>query len=339
MCAAAAVLLLLLAACSNGAVAEDPGASDEGDVVSIRYGMLKSVSPIFLSIENGYFEDEGISVTVDFMQSGSDLIPLLASDQMDAGESSAAAGLYNALARDVDVSVVADAGQLTAGSGVAALVVRQDLLDSGEVTALSDLRGKAVAITAEGSAMQLLMLKALEDNGLAHDEVNLVTMAFPAMLSAMASEDVAAAMLTEPFISQAQSSGQASILIPGDEIEANGQQVVLMYSPSLAKDDKVGDRFMRAWLRGVRDYLAAFGPEAVNKDAVVSALSRHLGMDAATIESGLPKGLAADGALNRESLESRQDFFVELGLVPSPVAIDSFVDESFRQRALKGLDD
>jgi NitT/TauT family transport system substrate-binding protein len=307
------------------------------ETVSIRYGMLKSVSPIFLSIDNGYFSDEGLDVSVEFMQSGSDLTPLLASGEFQAGESSAAAGLFNALARDVDVRIVADDGQLKPDTGVAAMMVRQDLLDSGEITSLADLKGRTIAVTAEGSAMNLLVVQALEKIGMKTEDVSMVTLAFPAMLAALASKDVDAAMLTEPFITQAIGDGLASILVPGHELEPDGQQVVVMFSPDLVGDQELGTRFMRAWLRGVQDYIAAFGPDRVGRDAAVASLSKHLDMDAAVIEAGLPKGLSQDGAVNLDSLAARQQFFVDHGQVPEPVDLESVVDSGPREAALADL--
>jgi NitT/TauT family transport system substrate-binding protein len=307
------------------------------ETVSIRYGMLKSVSPIFLGIDNGYFADEGLDVSVEFMQSGSDLTPLLASGEFQAGESSAAAGLFNALARDVDVRIVADDGQLKPDTGVAAMMVRQDLLDSGEITSLADLKGRTIAVTAEGSAMNLLEVPALEKIDMTTEDVSMVTLAFPAMLAALASKDVDAAMLTEPFITQAIGDGLASILVPGHELEPDGQQVVVMFSPDLVGVQELGTRFMRAWMRGVQDYIAAFGPDRVGRDAAVASLSEHLDMDAAVIEAGLPKGLSPDGAVNLDSLAARQQFFVDHGQVPEPVDLESVVDSGPREAALADL--
>lgn len=307
------------------------------ETVSIRYGMLKSVSPIFLGIDNGYFADEGLDVSVEFMQSGSDLTPLLASGEFQAGESSAAAGLFNALARDVDVRIVADDGQLKPDTGVAAMMVRQDLLDSGEVTSLADLKGRTIAVTAEGSAMNLLVVQALEKIGMKPEDVTMVTLAFPAMLAALASKDVDAAMLTEPFITQAIGDGLASILVPGYDLEPDGQQVVVMFSPDLVADQELGTRFMRAWLRGVQDYIAAFGPERTGREAAVASLSKHLDMAPEVIDAGLPKGLSADGAVNLDSLAARQQFFVDHGQVPEPVDLDSVVDSGPREAAFADL--
>src|SRR2546422_282572 len=82
------------------------------------------------------------------------LVPL-AANQLDVVSGALAAGLYNAFARDIDVRVVADRVTLAPGYGYQALVVRQDLWESGAVRTLADLPGFQVGIYGHQADSQL----------------------------------------------------------------------------------------------------------------------------------------------------------------------------------------
>jgi ABC-type nitrate/sulfonate/bicarbonate transport system substrate-binding protein len=82
--------------------------------------------------------------------SGAELLPLMASNQLDAGISSPAAAPFNAISSNVKLTVVADAGKQLPGAWWGGVVVRPDLRDSGALKSPSDLKGKTVAVTAPG---------------------------------------------------------------------------------------------------------------------------------------------------------------------------------------------
>lgn len=339
--AAAAATTLLLSSCGttgdNDADGQTAGGGANAEPDTVVWGQLTGVSPIFVGIDNGYFEEVGIDVELQFVASGSDLMPLIASNQIDAGASSPAGGFFNALSRGIGIKIVADSGQYLPGYGFGGLVARQDLVESGEVTEVADLKGRTIGITASGSAMQLLAIQAVEQAGLTQDDVELVTMDFPAMVASLESGEIDAGMLSEPFLNQAQKREVGSLLVGADEINPGGQQIVMVYSPGLMEDEDLATRFMEAWIRSVRDYNAAYEAGGDAQAEVDASQAEHLGLDPTVLDGSVPYGLDPDGALNEEDLEARLNAWVDLGIVEEPIPVNEFVDDTIREAALERI--
>lgn len=305
-----------------------------GPLDKVTFGMLKSVNPVFAGIDQGIFAEQGIEVDVQFVASGSDLMPLIASDQLMAGASSPAAGFFNALARGIDVKIVADSGKYIEGHGFGGLVISKAHVDAGDITEPSDLKGTKIGITAEGSAMQLLALQALEKGGLTDHDVELVTMDFPTMVAALESQEIDAAMLNEPFLTQAQKRG-GGLLLGADVINPDGQQVVMVYAPAMLADTDLATRFMAGWINSIRAYNSAYDEGGDAAEAMNELQAAHLDLDPSILEGSTPFGLDPNGEPNFEDLGARMNAWVELGQTEKVTPVEEFVDDSFRQEALK----
>ena len=134
-----------------GAVAAPAGlvaAPGPAQATRVRLGELGIIAGAgyYLAIENGYFAEQGIEVEATRFTSGAEMIPSLATGQIDIGAGAISAGLLNAVARGLDLRIVSDHGHSAPGRPVGAFVVRRDLIDSGQVRTSADLRGRTIAI-------------------------------------------------------------------------------------------------------------------------------------------------------------------------------------------------
>lgn len=309
--------------------------------VTVRVGILRVANPLFIGIDKGYFEAEGLNVQLEMLASGSELLPLLASGQLDVGLSSPGAALFNAIGAGVDISLVADASRYRPGYGAGAVVVRKELFDSGEISEIEDLQGRSFAVTAPGVATYMMAVRMLEDAGMSEDDVVLETMAYPDMLAALASGQVDAANLTEPFITLGQQRGILERWLGHDELFPNQQQAVLTYSAAFAEEEDVAVRFMAAWLRSVRDWQAAFGDEE-NRDAAIreeaiAILSRDLELDPEVLAAMVPAWQHPNGDVNAEDLAVQQQWYADHGLVTTPADIEDVVDMTFAEQAVERI--
>jgi NitT/TauT family transport system substrate-binding protein len=309
--------------------------------VTMKVGMLPAMANavVYVGIERGYFREEGLEVEVVTLGSGSELLPAMAAGHLDAGTSSPGAGLFNAIGRDIPVRIVGDAGQYRPGYGFGAVAVRKDLIESGAVRDVPDLRGRSIAVTGRGVAMHMMAVRMLEAVGMSEADVNLQLMPFPEMLVALGNGQVDAAELTEPFVALGV---ERDILVRWkghDELFPNQQQVVLTYSPPLLeRSPEAANRFMVGWLRGVRDYIAAYGPEKRDQDAIIEIMFRHLGGQSADVYRKVtPVGYDPNGQVNVADLRAQQDWYHKAGLVREPVAIESVVDNRFAEYAVGRL--
>ena len=110
-------------ALTGGALAQAP----------VRVGTLGAISdaPIFIADKKGYFKEEGLAVTMTVFNSAAVMVAPMGSGQLDVGAGSPSAGMYNAVARNINVKIVADKAQSTPGYGATKLIVRKDLVESG----------------------------------------------------------------------------------------------------------------------------------------------------------------------------------------------------------------
>jgi NitT/TauT family transport system substrate-binding protein len=323
----------------SGETAYDP--TPLSPTVPVRVGILRVPGPLQVAVERGYFEAEGLDVEIEILASGSDLLPLLASGQLDVGLSSPGAALFNAIASGVDLRLVADGARYRPGYGSGAVVVRSDLYESGEISEVADLEGRPFGVTAPGVSTYMMAVRLLEDAGLSEDDVSLETMAYPDMLPALASGQIDAANLTEPFITLGQSQGVLTRWIGHDELFPNQQQAVLTYSAPFADEQtEAAVRFMAAWLRAVRDWHAAFvaeDPDPELRDELISIISNEVGLEPDVVAEMVPIWLHPNGEVNADDLEAQQEWYHEHGLIGTPADIATVVDMSFAQAAVERI--
>jgi NitT/TauT family transport system substrate-binding protein len=199
LASATAASTLTLAACGGSAGEDNAPQSTGGDGslettgLSVGVQPFAEVSAFYLALEEGLFEEEGLTVTPQVATGGgAGLITGIVAGDMQIAYSN-----Y--------VSVVQAASE-----GLRLRVVRENdrpgvqglysLPDSG-ISEPADLAGKRIAINGLGNIMELTARDALDEAGVDPDRVSFVELAPPDFLSALASGDVDAAWLVEPFVS------------------------------------------------------------------------------------------------------------------------------------------
>src|SRR6266542_6644056 len=241
----------------------------------VRVGIVNSSSDAgFLVAEKkGYFKQEGLEAEFTPFDSAARMIAPLGAGQLDVGGGSPSAGLYNAVGRGIDIKIVADKGSTPPGYGFQPLLVRKDLVDSGRFKSLADLKGMKIAGSAPGSASTSTLNEALKKVGLKYHDVERVFLAFPQHVIALQNKAVDASMTTEPSATRAIKSGAAVRIMGDDEIYPNHQLAVVLYAGDFIKNQPdAAKRFMRAYIRAVRDYNDALSSGKIagpNADEVI----------------------------------------------------------------------
>src|SRR5436190_2297596 len=297
--------------------------------VPVRYALQYSLNdaPTFLALERGYFAAEGLDVELIRIQAAGEAIPQLATGGLDVAMGSVAAGFYNAVARGAEVRVVADQGSTLPGFPLYSLVVRKDLVDSGQVRDWADLKGLRIANVAEGNGLHRGIDEALRKGGGSIADVDMVLMPTPDMVAAFANRAIDAAPLFEPYAAQGEEQGVLVRWRRSDEIFTQLQGGTMLYSPLfIQQQPEAAQRLVYAYLRGIRDYNDAF---TNNRDrAEVSAIIvRNVGLrDPAIMEKVYPPGLNPDGYVDAPSLRDNQEWFAQHGLVQTQIDMDRVID-------------
>jgi NitT/TauT family transport system substrate-binding protein len=300
----------------------------------VQVGVGNSVSDagLFVAQDFGYFAAQGLDVELIFFDSAANQIAPLGTGELDVGAGSPSVGLFNAIARDVPLLIVADKGSVPPGFGYLALVVQKELVDSGAVQGPADLRGRKVAINQPGVSTQVYEGKALEAGGLGLNDVETIILPFPDMAAALANRNVDAAIVIEPNVTAVVERGIGVRMRGLDELYPNHQTAVLIYGPQFARvRTEVANRFMLAYLQAVRDYNAAF-TRGTNKAAVVNVLAKYTPIkDPAVYDKMAPAGLNPNGYVNRESIAADLVWYADnaglrVQLDPAALIDDRFVD-------------
>ncbi len=302
----------------------------------VRVGFLKVLgeAPMVLARERGYFAAEGIDVElVDFAVTA-DALPPLGTGQLDVITGGLNPAVFNAVARGVGVKIVADGGSVGPDNDYLALVVRRELVDNGRYRGPVDLRGLRIAVPGPYAVVHYVLKVLLDQQGLSLADVDVVPVSMADHASAVSRGAVDAAFSVEPFVSQAVRLGAVRVL-GAHEVTPNLTGGITLYSPAFpARAPELAERYLVAWLRGVADYNAAFGPDRRDTEAAVQLLrERGIIVDPTT---QLP-GFRADGRFDVEGMRGMLDWYVAEGVVPPGIDLATVVDFQYVDRAAQRL--
>lgn len=310
-----------------------PSQAQTAKTVKVGTTNLSSDIGLFLAEKRGYFRDEGLKVELIPFDAGAKMVAPLGAGDLDAGAGAASAGLYNAVNRGLKLKMVADKGTNIAGYSYKALMVRKDLIDSGAFKSLADLKGKKVAIIANGAADESVINQALKKAGLNDGDIEKVFLPFPQHLTAFANKAIDASISAEPGITAMVRNNVAVRFVGVDDFYPVQQTAMLLINGKFAEDRKTVTAFLKAYLRGVRDYAATLkdgkiaGPGA---EAMINDIAEMTGIkDASLLHQMVPVFIDPDGQINRASVETDLAYFKSRGLVANDISTESVVDMSF----------
>ncbi len=308
----------------------------------LRLGVVASVSDagFFVPQERGYFAEEGLTIEFLPFRSAADMIAPLGAGQLDLGGGAISAGLFNALARGIDLRIVADKATIRTGFSYEALIIRRDLVESGRFRSLADLRGMRIALAARGISPHIDLVLFAARGNVRPDEFEVVVMPFPDMPAAMANKAIDGALLIEPFKTLVTEEKIGVFVESADKIYNDHQVAVVLYSPAMRREKvDLGRKFMVAYLKGVRDYNDAFVKKQMAKRRfVIAAMAKHTPVkDQALYEKMVMPWLDPNGVLNRTSLRFDQNWYAQNGFVPRPVNLSLVVDDRFVLHAVERL--
>ena len=311
---------------------------------TVRVGITNVSTDVgfFIAHKKGYFRDEGLDVVFTEFNSAAKMIAPLGTGQLDVGGGTVSAGLYNAVARRIDVKVVADKGSIRPGYGFSSLLVRKDHLDSGRYKSYADLKGMKVAIGAPGTGTASALNEALKRGGLRYSDVDVVDMGFPQHAAAFANKAIDASITNEPTTTRAVKSGAAVRVAGNDAFYPDQQTAVVIYSGVFMKrDPEAARKFLRAYIRAVRDYNDALKDgrlAGANADEIVAILTEYTAVkDPAIYRAITPSACNPDGRVNVASLRKDLAFFREQGLIEGSVTTDQIVDNSLADAVVREL--
>jgi NitT/TauT family transport system substrate-binding protein len=301
-----------------------------------------SDAPLFIADAKGYFAEQGLTVKFVRFDSAAKAIPSLGSGEVDVGSGATSSGLYNAVARGIGIKIVSDKARNAKGYGFQAIMARTDLIDSGKVKSVKDLKGLKVAMSANGNSENAFMNYALVQAGLSYNDIDPVFLGFPNQIAAYANKAIDASLTVEPTVSELLKLGTAKKLVTADEVFPDYQTAVIFYGPKFMQDqpDKA-KKFMVALLKAIRFYDDALkgghiaGP---NADEVVKILTQYSFIKDPEVHRAIvSQAIDPDGDLNMPSLQMAWQFFVDTKQIDGSVKVSDVVDLSYVHAAAQAL--
>ncbi|MEV3962142.1 ABC transporter substrate-binding protein [Nocardia sp. NPDC050193] len=264
--AAAALLAgsaLVLSSCSGSG--ERTAAATDGTLeqteVSVGVLPLADYAAVYWADEKGYFEKEGLTVTLEPIQGGPIGIQKVASGELDFSIANSISAAI-AQSRKTPITTVAHTASLGDGSGI--LYVKPD----SPIRSLADINGKTVGVNTTNNIGDVTIGNLAADQGV-EIEPRYVEVPFPEMLPGVQAGSIDVGYAPEPFSSAARGAGMreiadlttdtnnalpASIFVAGDDfVDANPDTTAAFARAIYAAgaDISAHEADFRSWLPGV----------------------------------------------------------------------------------------
>lgn len=347
-----ASIVLLLGACSskdkegtsevNDEVSKDNPSGDLAPLdkkvkVIIAEDGSASGAGFYIAKEKGYFEDYNIDVEFAVFSNSDEMLPALASGDVDIAGGVSTASFFNAIAQGIDVKIIADKGHNVPGKSYFSFVIGNQMVD--EIKDYEDFKGKKIAISSKNSIDEYIYLEMLKHAGLTSEDVELVLLAdFGSMLGAIENGSIDAALQIEPLIAQGIENGFHKRFGDATDYAPESQIAMVLGSPQFMGDEQdVSLRFMAAYLKGVRDYNDAF-IKGENKAEIIDIMTKHTSLkDTALWEKVYVTGLDPDGKMFLDDVLKQYNAYKENGAISGEVDFDKAVDTSVTEKAVEIL--
>lgn len=211
------VWLLTLTGCSeqgNSNQAQQPSSgSSQPKQTVVRVGNQKGTPGLNLLKAQGTLEKrlapQGVTVQWTEFQGGPPMMEAMAAGSIDIGNVGNLPPVFAQAGGNPIVYVAATASN----AGAQAIVVRKD----SPINSLADLKGKKVAVQ-KGTALQYLVLKALEKGGLTLKDIQPVYLNIPESRVAFEGGSVDALPTSDPFYAQKERKQEVRVLVNGADV-------------------------------------------------------------------------------------------------------------------------
>ncbi|MBV9120818.1 MAG: ABC transporter substrate-binding protein [Chloroflexi bacterium] len=323
------------AASSSASASTASGASPTS--IKISDIQITSAAGNYIALEKGYFKDEKVEVELVTVPTAEQITALL-SGSVDVAGSVLNVQLYNAMARGVSFKMLADHGSNLKDASAGGVVIRKDLVDSGKFKGPADMKGLNVFHASPVNTADIALERYLKGGGLTLKDIQTSPVTnFPDVIPAFSNKAVDVAYFQEPFSTIAIGQNLAVRGPIGYDIYPNQQIATLVMNNKITGELAV--RYLRAYTRGVRDYVKAFlQKDQAMFDQVVPILIKHTTVkDRALFEKAIPSGLKADPIPNVQGILDDFDWFVANGSVTQKYDLKPYIDTTAVQEAIKQL--
>ena len=237
-------LISLVCAGALAACGGTSDASEESGVLKVGVIPIADVAPLYVGIEQGFFEDEGLTIEPQIAEGGAAIATSVLSGDFQFGFSNVVS-LVTARSKDLPVRIVSQgaSGHASEEEAFDTVLVPGD----SSIKGATDLEGMTVAVNALSNIGPLSINYAVEQAGGDPSTIKYIEVPFPDMIAALEADRVDAAWVVEPFASQGKGAGMRSIFAPFEAVSPD--LTIATYFANQQYIDQNGDlvdKFVRA---------------------------------------------------------------------------------------------
>ena len=298
-----------------------PPAQQEQEITLAYPSPSLSWLPIRVAEQKGFFAEEGLHPRF-FQTVSANIVADLVTGEVDFG-------------LDTNTSAQAVVQQQVPVRNLMAIAVKPQhrLMVQPDIRTFADLKGKTIAVNQRLDLTEWETRVILERNGVLPEESNMLPIpSSPSRLAALASGQVAGAIMASPFDLRAEAQGQYELGRLSRDIDI----VWMGLSASertLAERPELVVRTLRASLRGL-EYTRA------NRADAERILQESLGIDPEEAAAAYTLGLetwSADGTASDAAWLNMHEVSRLAGPVPANLAIDQFLVRQPLEEARRSL--
>jgi NitT/TauT family transport system substrate-binding protein len=294
-----------------------------------------SGAPLYIALEKGYYREAGLDVQLDMSGTSSDMAVMLATNRLNVIGGAISAGFFNSIAKDLPVALMFSRAVSPFAHH---LMIRPDLKDT--LKSPADLKGRSISIAARGAILVYELAKVLEAGGLTLNDVEIKYIPFAQQPTALTNKAVDAALMISPLQDQVAAKGIGIKWLNADDfikVQPVVISVWMMNTDWARANDDVARRFVRATLRGVRDYCEAYHRGA-NRGEVTQILTKYSNVKDAALIDRIDWGAAdPQGRIAEASVMDVQELFLKEKLTRDKVAFNRIAPAGWIAEVAAGL--
>lgn len=301
--------------------------------VKVRVGIIAAMfdAVSIIGAEKGYFRDEGIDVEIKAFPGSGDAAQALAIGALEVLASGPNPMIFNSRQRNVDLTIVASAGQHSPGHGSISFVLRRDLVESGRYKSPADLKGMKIA-SGLAAPSSWFISELARQHGVTEKEFEIVQLGLPNVVAGMGNKSIDGGCINEPHATQVLKRINGVRVMSMDQFKPGFPNGYLLYGPQLTKKNpEAGRRYMVAYLRALRDYRAAFIDGTQGAAQIAALLKKHnMELTPETPMLDFP----VDASASFVGVDELVAWHMRMGNIRQKPDMAALVDDSFRSYAL-----
>jgi NitT/TauT family transport system substrate-binding protein len=326
-----ALSILLVTVCFLSACGKKESSASSSEPISIALSPWPGWFFWYLVEEKGFFKKHGVNVKLEWFPVYSDSLQALATGKVDANSQTLSDTLAPA-SKGIKLKAVLVNDNSNGGDAI---------VSKSDIGSVKDLKGKTVA-TELGTVDHLLLLTALEKNGMSENDINYVNMTVNDAGPAFISGKTDASVLWEPFQTTAVKEGKGKVLFSSKETPGLIPDL-LVFRQSVV-DNRPDDvqKIIDAWFDAL-DYFKGHEAESIAimaKKAETTPEDFKLGLDSIKLFTKEDNVNAFGKREEYTSLsftgKKTAEFLKKLDMIGDIPNVDALLEPKFVQKAAGG---